>query len=108
MGASPTFPSVRFLAPASCTARAARYHPPTKFMHHALRSSLAIVAIAACAGCQTHDRRMYSIHREKNLHTPDPWAPSTTKAAEDATASLGLGPGDSAALPAPPMETGNQ
>jgi len=77
-------------------------------MHHALRSSLAIVAIAACAGCQTQDRRMYSIHREKNLHTPDPWAPSTTKAAEDATASLGLGPGDSAALPAPPIETGNQ
>jgi hypothetical protein len=79
-------------------------------MHSALRSSLAIVAIAACAGCQTQDRRMYSIHREKNLHTPDPWAPSTTAAANEATASLGISPEDSPALPAPPTEatTGNQ
>jgi hypothetical protein len=77
-------------------------------MHSALRSSLAIVAIAACAGCQTHDRRMYSIHREKNLHTPDPWAPSTTAAANEATASLGLSPDEASALPAPPTETGNQ
>jgi hypothetical protein len=75
-------------------------------MHHALRSSLAILAIVACAGCQTPDRRMYSLHREKNLHTPDPWAPSTTKAAEDATASLGPpdsgDPGESSTLPPPP------
>lgn len=61
-------------------------------MHHALRSSLTIVAIAACAGCQTHDRRMYSTHQDKNLHTPNPWAPSTTKAADDATSALGLTP----------------
>jgi hypothetical protein len=74
-------------------------------MHHALRSSLAVLALAACVGCQTQDRRMYSIRRDKNLHTPDPWAPSTTKAAEDATASLG----DASALPAPPTpeQTGN-
>ncbi len=79
-------------------------------MHHALRSSLAIIAIAACAGCQTHDRSIYSIHREKNLHTPDPWAPSTTAAANEATASLGLSPDETPALPAPPTEesTGNQ
>jgi hypothetical protein len=77
-------------------------------MHHALRSSLAIVAIAACVGCQTPDRRMYSIHRDKNLHTPDPWAPSTSKAADEATAALGLPPDASGALTPPPEETGNQ
>jgi len=80
-------------------------------MHHALRSSLAVLAIAACAGCQTPDRRMYSIHRDKNLHTPNPWAPSTTKAADDATAALGLPPesGDSSApVPPPPSDIGNQ
>jgi hypothetical protein len=82
-------------------------------MHHALRSSLAtiaIAAIAASAGCQTQDRCMYSIHREKNLHTPDPWAPSTTAAANEATASLGISPDETSALPAPPTEesTGNQ
>jgi hypothetical protein len=61
-------------------------------MHHAIRSSLAIVAIAACVGCQTHDRRIYSIRRDKNLHTPNPFAPSTTKAADEATSALGNGP----------------
>jgi hypothetical protein len=89
-------------------------------MHPALRSSLAILAIVACIGCQTPDRRMYSIHRDKNLHTPNPWAPSTTKAAEDATASLGLppdsmdstdspdstGPAAPPATPAPPAPSG--
>jgi len=73
-------------------------------MHPALRSSLAIVAIAACVGCQTHDRRMYSIHRDKNLHVPDPWAPSTTKAADDATAALGLPPDAGAPGGPPPQE----
>jgi hypothetical protein len=75
-------------------------------MHHALRSSLAIVAIVACVGCQTHDRRMYSMHKDKNLHTPDPWAPSTTKAADEATSSLGIPPGSDQTAnptnPAPP------
>lgn len=61
-------------------------------MHHALRSSLAVAAIVACAGCQTHDRRMYSTHQDKNLHVPNPFAPSTTKAADDATQSLELTP----------------
>jgi hypothetical protein len=61
-------------------------------MHHALRSSLSIAAIALCAGCQTHDRRNYTTHVDKNLHTPNPWAPSTTKAADDATSALGLPP----------------
>jgi hypothetical protein len=61
-------------------------------MHHALRSSLAIVAIAACAGCQTHDRRIYTTHKDKNLHSPNPFAPSTTKAADDATSSLAIPP----------------
>jgi len=41
----------------------------TLFMHHALRSSLTIVAIAALAGCQTHDRRIYSTHQDKK---PEP------------------------------------
>jgi hypothetical protein len=66
------------------------------FMHPVLRSSLpivAIVAIAALAGCQTHDRRIYSTHRDKNLHTPNPFAPSTTKAADEATSPIGLPPG---------------
>ncbi len=72
-------------------------------MHHALRSSLPIVAIAAVGflacltGCQTHDRRIYSTHADKNLHTPSPWAPSTTKAADDATSSLGIPPEPAAA-----------
>ena len=57
-------------------------------MHPALRSSLAILAIVACLGCQTHDRRIYSSQRDKNLHTPNPFAPSTTKAADEATQSL--------------------
>jgi hypothetical protein len=54
---------------------------------------------------------MYSIHRDKNLHTPNPWAPSTTKAADDATAALGLPPesGNSPApVPPPPSDIGNQ
>jgi hypothetical protein len=72
-------------------------------MHHALRSSLAIVAIAACAGCQTQYREMYTVRRDKNLHVPDPWAPSTTKAADEATASLGVPPEEgTSTLPAPP------
>ena len=62
-------------------------------MRHALRSSLAIsIAIVVCAGCQTHDRRLYSTHKDKNLHAPSPWAPSTTKAADDATAAMGVPP----------------
>ena len=69
------------------------------FMHHALRSSLALVAFGAIAsltvltgltGCRTHDRRIYSTHPDKNLHTPSPWAPSTTKAADEATSPLGV------------------
>jgi hypothetical protein len=79
-------------------------------MHPALRSSLAVIAIIACVGCETHDRRIYTIRRDKNLHVPNPWAPSTTKAADEATASLGLPPdggpspdgATAPALPAPP------
>ena len=72
-------------------------------MPYALRSSLAaLVAVAVMTGCQTHDRRIYTTHPDKNLHTPSPWAPSTTKAADDATSSLGIptqpaGASDSAA-----------
>jgi len=73
-------------------------------MHQALRSSLAAVAIVACVGCQTHDRRMYSIRRDKDLHTPNPFAPSTTKAADEATQSLGIPP--AAGGPAAPASTG--
>jgi hypothetical protein len=58
-------------------------------MHQALRSSLLIVtALVVCAGCETHDRHIYSLRKDKDLHTPDPWAPSTTKAADEATSSL--------------------
>ena len=58
-------------------------------MHQALRSSLLVlIALVVCAGCETHDRHMYSLRKDKNLHTPDPWAPSTTKAADEATSSL--------------------
>jgi hypothetical protein len=58
-------------------------------MPYALRSSLAaLVAVAVMTGCQTHDRRIYTTHQDKNLHTPDAWAPSTTKAADDATSAL--------------------
>jgi hypothetical protein len=69
-------------------------------MRPALRSSLAILAIVACLGCQTHDRRIYSIRRDKDLHVTDPFAPSTTKAADEATQSLGApGPGGPAVPP---------
>lgn len=61
-------------------------------MHHALRSSLAIAALVACVGCTTQDRRIYTTEQDKNLHTPSPWAPSTTEAAADATSSLGVPP----------------
>jgi hypothetical protein len=61
-------------------------------MHHVFRSSLlpvvAIMAVAAFSGCQTHDRRVYTGRHDKNLHTPNPWAPSTTKAADEATSDL--------------------
>jgi hypothetical protein len=75
------------------------------FMHQALRSSLAIVAIVACVGCQTQDRRIYTTHRDKNLHVPNPYAPSTSKAADEATAPLdnGAPPPDESG---PPTETG--
>jgi hypothetical protein len=66
------------------------------FMHQALRSSLLLIlAVVLCAGCQTHDRRMYTVRKDKGLHTPDPWAPSTTKAADEATSSIqeGSSPG---------------
>lgn len=78
-------------------------------MHQALRSSLLIVtAVVVCAGCQTHDRRIYSIRKDKNLHTPDPWAPSTTKAADEATSSLdqnGNASPDTTTPPAPDTDT---
>jgi len=78
-------------------------------MHPALRSSLpivAVLAIVALSGCQTHDRRMYTTHRDKNLHTPDPWAPSTAKAADDATANMGVPPdsGNASNSMTPPAE----
>jgi hypothetical protein len=58
-------------------------------MHQALRSSLLLaLAVVLCAGCQTHDRRIYTTRQDKGLHTPDPWAPSTTKAADEATTSI--------------------
>ncbi|HEX4086809.1 MAG TPA: hypothetical protein VHY22_17985 [Chthoniobacteraceae bacterium] len=72
-------------------------------MHLALRSSLvALLAVAVMTGCETHDRRIYSTRQDKNLHTPDPWAPSTSKAADEATSSLDGAPGPSGApeLPA--------
>jgi hypothetical protein len=68
-------------------------------MHSALRSSLAVVAIVACVGCQTHDRRIYTVRRDKNLHTPNPWAASTTKAADEATAPIGGPPGTATVVP---------
>ena len=83
-------------------------------MHPALRSSLALVAFGAIAsligltgltGCRTHDRRVYSTHQDKNLHTPNPWAPSTTKAADDATAALGI-PQEPAAASSEPLPPG--
>jgi hypothetical protein len=76
-------------------------------MHSALRSSLAVVAIVACAGCQTHDRRIYTVRRDKNLHTPDPWsATSTTKAADEATAPIGGPPGTATVVPPPEDNSG--
>ena len=66
---------------------------PLFSMHHALRSSLIpILAIICLAGCRTHDRRIYSTHADKNLHAPNPWAPSTTKAADEATSAMGISP----------------
>jgi hypothetical protein len=47
---------------------------------------------ALLASCATHDRRNYTTHRDKNLHTPNVWAPSPNKAADDATASMGIAP----------------
>ena len=77
-------------------------------MHHALRSSLLVISSAACiaasAGCQTHDRRIYTIHTDKNLHTPDPWTPAATsssKAADDAAAALLANPQGANTAPAP-------
>jgi len=95
--------SVWFAFPAPCLAHAAWGVIITPlFMHHAPRSSLAptalflvfaaIVSLAGLTGCRTHDRRIYSTHPDKNLHTPNPWAPSTAKAAADATSSLGIPP----------------
>jgi hypothetical protein len=78
-------------------------------MHHALRSSLLFVAIAAIvclSSCETHDRRIYSDDQDKNLHTPNPWAPSTSKAADEATSTLAMPPGPpvtpNPAAPVPP------
>lgn len=58
-------------------------------MLYKLRFPLIVMALATCAACQTHDRRMYSNSRrpEKNVRVPNPWAPSTSKAADEATAS---------------------
>jgi hypothetical protein len=73
-------------------------------MHHVFRSSLlpvaAIMAVTALSGCQTHDRRVYTGRHDKNLHTPNPWAPSTSKAADEATTDLAP-PGPSAVPPGP-------
>jgi hypothetical protein len=66
--------------------------PPT-FMHKALSSSLAAVTLLALVtslGCATHDRRNYTTHRDKGLRTPDPWAPSPAKVADEATSPLML------------------
>ncbi len=68
-------------------ARGARFVMIARTMPLALRFPLVLVLLAACAGCQTHDRRIYSTRRDKNLHAPSPWAPSTTKAADEATSS---------------------
>jgi hypothetical protein len=75
-------------------------------MHPALRSSLlvlVIVALLGSVGCETHDRRIYTTRRDKNLHTPSPWSPSTTKAADEATAPAvsPSGPADMGASPGP-------
>jgi len=80
-------------------------------MHYALRPALALAALLAVlslTACETQDRRIYSDRTDKNLHTPGPWAPSTTRAADDATSSLELIPGatnppDTASPSAPPM-----
>jgi len=67
-------------------------------MHQALRSflvpaaTLALAAVISLSGCATHDRRIYTTHQDKNLHTPNAWSPSTAKAADDATSSLGVPP----------------
>ncbi len=64
-------------------------------MRYAPRFSLilvAILAITSLTACETHDRRIYTTRKEKNLHVPDPFAPSTTKAADEATAPLGVPP----------------
>ena len=73
-------------------------------MHHALRSSLilvTVVAVVSMSGCATHDRRMYSSRKDKNLHVPDPFAPSTSQAAEAATSSLGAPPDTSVSMGSP-------
>jgi hypothetical protein len=74
------------------------------FMHHALRSSLAIVAGAAClvttSGCVTHVRRNYTLQTDKNLHTPDPWTPPASEKKDDAVAEALLNGG--ATAPAAP------
>jgi hypothetical protein len=58
--------------------------------------------MVVCAGCETHDRRIYSLRNDKDLHTPNPWAPSTTKAADEATSSLDQNSNASSDTSAPP------
>ncbi|MGA3171782.1 MAG: hypothetical protein ABSE62_12305 [Chthoniobacteraceae bacterium] len=88
-------------------------------MHQALRFSLILVtvmAVASVSGCATHDRRIYSTRKDKNLHVPDPFAPSTTQAAEAATSSLGpppdasdsMGPSDAAPSSPPDQSAPDQ
>lgn len=75
-------------------------------MHQALRSSLLVIlAVVVCAGCQTQNRRIYTVRKDKGLHTPDPWAPSTNKAAEEATSPI-QGDNTSTNAMTPPSETG--
>jgi hypothetical protein len=65
-------------------------------MHPALRSSLLLLAVAAIAAsltaCNTYDRRVYSYHQDKNVRVPDPFAASTSKAADEATSNLNSSP----------------
>jgi hypothetical protein len=75
-------------------------------MHPALRSSLLLIlAVVLCAGCQTQNRRIYTVRKDKGLHTPDPWAPSTTKAADEATSPI-QGDNTSTGAMRPPSDTG--
>lgn len=57
----------------------------------------AAAVLAGSAGCQTHDRRMYTMRKDKDLHVPDPWAPTPAKAADEAAGSISTAPAETGA-----------